>query len=587
MKIRELTQKAENLIEQGENAKQRQVHYQQQVNSARAQVMSAYARLEAAESETDEEGNPTGDVSGARAEVYAAEALLESAEQGLAEANQQLESIGRRKMDTVHEIERYEVVEEGNMSKLAELQKKRFGANANAFMAELAVRMNSGEQARQQLLRSLGMAAPGKSYSASGISDTSGGVHGTAISSDAGNSNLNSVYGFTPALLSHRDRIKLDYSQRAYAIWNNPNLSTSEKAVLIRTERERMQSELDMYDDNNSVPIKVKTRGGNAATKRFSQSERYEQLKFDYCEDVGKILNDPSLNNSQKLTMVRELQQKYSDILVAENLVSSEYGLFGALLSWFGITSVDSSKLEGIDRGTVARASVEKISMNTYYSPEAREKVLKHPRFSGMVEYDGKRAYVFGLNDAKLNNLKYSQGNNDKGWRMTCGIAQSANLLTRAGIDETENSMVNYCNKYNLCGNSSIFNKEMNGGTSPARIATMLTQKGLPSHFDSSITTEEVANLVENGHGVIIGVNAGYLWSSYYGSSCGNGNANHAISVIGTIRDESTYKIIGFYINDTGRGQQGDQKRLISLAKFNEAFDVPGHAVIATDNPIT
>lgn len=167
MKIRELTQKAENLIEQGENAKQRQIHYQQQANSARAQVVSAYARLEAAASETDEEGNPIGDVSGARAEVYAAQALLESAEVNLAEANQQLEIVGRRKLDAVHEIERYENVEEGNMSKLAELQKKRFGANANAFMADLAARMNSGEQARIQLLSSMGIVASAKTFSAS------------------------------------------------------------------------------------------------------------------------------------------------------------------------------------------------------------------------------------------------------------------------------------------------------------------------------------------------------------------------------------------------------------------------------------
>ncbi len=169
MKIREVKQKAENLIEQGENAKQRQVHYQQAANAARSQVVAAYARLEAAASETDEEGNPTGDVSGARAEVYAAQALLESAEAGLAEANQQLESIGRRKMETVHEIERYEAVEEGNMAKLAELQGKRFGANANAFLADLAARMNSGEQARLQLLSSLGIAASAKTFSAGGV----------------------------------------------------------------------------------------------------------------------------------------------------------------------------------------------------------------------------------------------------------------------------------------------------------------------------------------------------------------------------------------------------------------------------------
>lgn len=174
MKIRELTKKAENLIEQGENAKQRQVHYQQQANLARAQVMSAYAKLEAAASETDEEGNPSGDVSSARAEVYAAQVLLETAESGLAEANQQLEGIGRRKMDAVHEIERYQAVEESNMSKLAELQRKRFGTNANAFMADIAARMNSGEQARQQLLHSMGLSAAGKTYSASGAVGSGG-----------------------------------------------------------------------------------------------------------------------------------------------------------------------------------------------------------------------------------------------------------------------------------------------------------------------------------------------------------------------------------------------------------------------------
>lgn len=171
MKIREIKQRAENLIEQGENAKQRQVHYQQQANSARVQVVAAYARLEAA-SKTDEQGNPVGDVTSARSDVYAAQALLQSAETNLGEANRQLERVGRQKMDTVHEIERYEAVEEGNMSKLAELQRKRFGSNANAFMADLVARMNSGEQARQQLLHSMGLSASNKNYTT-----TSSGSH--------------------------------------------------------------------------------------------------------------------------------------------------------------------------------------------------------------------------------------------------------------------------------------------------------------------------------------------------------------------------------------------------------------------------
>lgn len=206
MKIRELTQKAENLIEQGENAKQKQVQCQQQVNLARAQVVSAYARFDAAVSETDEEGNPTGDVSGARIEIYAAQALLESAEAGLAEANQQLEGIRRRKMDAVHKIERYEAVEEGNISKLAELQKKRFGTNANAFMSDLAVRMNSGEQARQQLLHSMGMSDSGKRYSAGGVGDSGICNSGNSGYVSAENTGESGVKGFWGILFGMRKK---------------------------------------------------------------------------------------------------------------------------------------------------------------------------------------------------------------------------------------------------------------------------------------------------------------------------------------------------------------------------------------------
>jgi len=178
MKIREVNQKAENIIEQGENAKQRQIHYQQAANSARSQLMAAYARLEAA-SETDEDGEPVGDVAGAQAEIYAAQAFLASAESGLMEATQQLDGINQQKLDAVQEIERYESVEEHNLSILAQLQKKQFGTNAAAFMADLAAKMNSSEQMRQQLLQSMGMSSAGKSYSA-GSAMAGGGVSGSS-----------------------------------------------------------------------------------------------------------------------------------------------------------------------------------------------------------------------------------------------------------------------------------------------------------------------------------------------------------------------------------------------------------------------
>ncbi len=211
MKIREITREAEDLIEQGENAKLRQIECRKAVESARARLVAAYTRytrLEKTASETDEKDISAGDLKSARAELFAARAMLEAAEADLAEADRQLELINNRKMEAVREIEHYEAVEEENLSKLQELQKKRSGSNVNAFMADLAARMNSGEQARLQLLRSMGVPATGKSYSEGFVSRT--GVQGFVGSGPAAYGNLNEtgVKGFfnhLPGMLKKRE----------------------------------------------------------------------------------------------------------------------------------------------------------------------------------------------------------------------------------------------------------------------------------------------------------------------------------------------------------------------------------------------
>lgn len=165
MKIRELTRKAETLIERGKEVRQRKDRYQQAVNSARGQLAGARARLEAALAESDGEGK--SDVSSARAAVYTAQALLESAERGVAEADAELKVLDKEKLDAVSQIEQYQSIGEGNLSRLDVLTECRFGNNAAGFMAELAERMNAGEQTRVKLLTSMGLAATAKKYSAS------------------------------------------------------------------------------------------------------------------------------------------------------------------------------------------------------------------------------------------------------------------------------------------------------------------------------------------------------------------------------------------------------------------------------------
>lgn len=173
MKIREVGQKAENLIEQGERAKQQQAYYQRAAASARSQLMAAYAMLEAA-SETDEDGNPRGDAGAAQAQVYAAQAQLASAERGLSESRRILEGIDQGKRDTIREVDRYTEGESKNLTLLQQLQKKRFGGNANAFIADLVARMNSGEAAKDRLLQSMGQSPTGKRFTNNGAVGSSG-----------------------------------------------------------------------------------------------------------------------------------------------------------------------------------------------------------------------------------------------------------------------------------------------------------------------------------------------------------------------------------------------------------------------------
>lgn len=175
MKIREVGQKAENLIEQGERAKQQQAYYQRAAASARSQLMAAYTMLEAA-SETDEDGNPCGNTGAARGQVYAAQAQLASAERGLSEAERALEGIDQEKRDTIRDVDRYIEGESRNLTALQQLQKKRFGGNADAFIADLVARMNSGQAAKDRLLQSMGQSPTGKRFTGNGAAGTNGAV---------------------------------------------------------------------------------------------------------------------------------------------------------------------------------------------------------------------------------------------------------------------------------------------------------------------------------------------------------------------------------------------------------------------------
>ena len=209
-----------------------------------------------------------------------------------------------------------------------------------------------------------------------------------------------------------------------------------------------------------------------------------------------------------------------------------------------------------------------------------------NPRLSsGQQIIDGANLNSFGIGSDITNKMLYNQTQNDYGLTGTCGLASAVNIARLAGKDISLNEVVIYAVSNNLCG--------PNGGTSREGLSQVLDGIGIPSHHSSNDSFEgdsyngsvnNIANLVENGHGVILGVNAGYLWNDI--DHVGDGGANHAISVIGTARNTETNELVGLYICDTGRTAMEDIGRFIRIEEISDIYNVIGSAAIITNNPI-
>ena len=156
--IKEIGKKAEDLIEQGNEAKQNVSNCQSRVASANASVASARRQLAAA-SRTDENGNPVGDVAAAQARLSMAQNQLAASQRALDNAKNEVERINRQKQSQVSEISRHNETSKHNLEKLRRLRSLSFGENANALEEGIASRINEAEDSRVRLLESMGVEA--------------------------------------------------------------------------------------------------------------------------------------------------------------------------------------------------------------------------------------------------------------------------------------------------------------------------------------------------------------------------------------------------------------------------------------------
>lgn len=288
----------------------------------------------------------------------------------------------------------------------------------------------------------------------------------------------------------------------------------------------------------------------------------------------------------------------------AEGLAGS-----GNYESTFPGIDANEGPAEGIsDEERAYRDEIQKRRSEQFRQQVMNDPMAKNPLFSGVRQPEGAGGpcLTFGLEDENLGKLSYAQGNNTLGWDNDCSIAQIANILTLAGSQTKEQQVVEYVNsiKNTLVSKPGASpNPSDNGGLIPDDISTVLDHFGLPNEvrkrnagiagsiaqlFGASggMDLDEIAEAVESGRGVILGVNHRLL-NGYYGDI----TADHAISVVGTARNLRTHVVTGFYINDTGWPDRDgrlerSQTKFVPVWRIRQAYEVPNAAVILTRNVI-
>lgn len=138
-------------------------------------------------------------------------------------------------------------------------------------------------------------------------------------------------------------------------------------------------------------------------------------------------------------------------------------------------------------------------------------------------------------------------------YRGTCGCCASGTIMNMAGFNFSERDVVTYASNHGLCASGDA-NPDNNGGTTPLdRQAIIEGMSGIQCTNTTGLySLEELATQVENGHGVILGVDA----SGLPGYNCEPGSG-HAIVLASVVRNSGTNEIDGYYIYDSN-GRVGD-----------------------------
>jgi hypothetical protein len=180
---------------------------------------------------------------------------------------------------------------------------------------------------------------------------------------------------------------------------------------------------------------------------------------------------------------------------------------------------------------------------------------------------DGREALVSG-DPERCKQFNHHQGDNSLNYPSDCGLVSCEDILQQFGVEVSEDDVVRHASDNWEC--STQGDPKFLGETTIEQQRQVLADYGVFAQVETVESLENLASFVEHGHGVIAEVNAGVLWDDP--QSYSTGLQNHAIVITGDARDPETGKLLGFYINDSGRGDSG---RFVDVDTMKLAWNAP------------
>ena len=162
------------------------------------------------------------------------------------------------------------------------------------------------------------------------------------------------------------------------------------------------------------------------------------------------------------------------------------------------------------------------------------------------------------------------------GPRNTCGCCAAGTIINKAGGKTNERQVVDYALPRGLC--------DGDGFTGIRDIAQILSDAGIKSStyggFFIGPSMDKLAEMVEQGRGVIIGVDAEAFYPGY------GVIGGHAIVIESVVRDAKTGKILDFVVADSNAKDKISVCNRIPVKVLERAFRLKGRQAVVTDDII-